>query len=141
MGARVDTTEFPRDNVVQAIRLARNTTIAISLFDADRNRIEGNTLSANADGIRLSGSSNNRVVGNSLAEHTGDGIWINSDEFRFGSSSDENLVQGNTVLRSSRNGIFLGFSSFANTPSPSGNRIVGNTTNDNGLDGIFLDGF
>ena len=88
-----------------------NTTIdgvAIELIGSNDNTISGNTISKDTEGheaewgIRLSGSSNNDIVGNNdISDCQYDGILLRGgyDDPQYGwiGPSNENLVQGNEV--------------------------------------------
>jgi CSLREA domain-containing protein len=108
-----------------------NAGMAVHLLDAHGHRIEGNLISGvpvdpaldSDGGVLLEGSSDNEIVGNTMAE-TGDaGVMLTIGSHR-------NLVQGNVLTRTGDAGVSVSDSDF--------NEIVGNTAHLGSDAGVVL---
>jgi large repetitive protein len=105
---------------------------------ADGNAVKRNSVSGSGlGGIAIFGSSDNRVVANSVTENTAGGISIGSG-FRD-PPADRNAIVHNIVLRNDADGIVVGGpSEFMGIPipGPTATGVSRNTSDGNADDGI-----
>jgi parallel beta-helix repeat protein len=94
------------DNVVQ-----NNTDTGIALFESHGNTVEGNTVSGNLRGIRLSvGSADNRISDNDVSGNKGYGIYLykGSDAPTTGDGRPKrNTFAGNRVTGNASYAVYL----------------------------------
>lgn len=104
-------------NTLTGNRIADQEDIGV-WANAEDNRIRGNTIAGNGDGVVLStDAAANNVTGNEVTANADDGIWL------FG---DDNGIDDNTVRDNDGTGV--GLSSGA-----TGNELVWNTIDSNGF--------
>lgn len=77
----------------------------ILLYRGGQHMIAGNRVFENEHGVRLEGSSNNAILGNTFQYSTFHDIYLSYSP--WGSGSNDNVIQGNTCLGDEGIGIYL----------------------------------
>lgn len=94
-------------------------------LDSNANRLVGNRVSGNGEGITLRGSNDNLILGNSSTANRDYGIALTF-------SSQSNSIDANVLGRNGQ-GVFL-------YDLADGNELAGNLITDNGLTGVLVAG-